>query len=240
MLNLLKVELKVLMKFKPAQWMFFLYPVLGIIIAIIMKIVESPAFTALIKGVFLVNMITIAIGSLFIYNDYSQNTIRNKIIVGHTRLSVYASKFAVTFLFFLACVLMFAIPTIILDAFMIGFKDVVWEAIWKNLIIVFCNILIYVTLIVFFTMSIRSVVGAISPFCTFEFLAVVGTLLLEILSSDNQELFEFVSAIPSFKATMLSANISPTDVGMSCLIALLSSIFLLAIGYFKFKKDDLN
>lgn len=240
MLNLLKVELKALMKFKPAQWLLFMYPVFGILIAMMMNLEESPAFTAMINGMFLVNMITTAVCSLFIYTDHSQNTIRNKIIVGHTRLSVYATKFTISFLFFLTSVLLFSIPTIIFDSFVIGFKDVVWEAVWKNLIILLCNILINVALIVFLTMAIRSVVGAILPFCAVEFLAVGGSLWLEILSVDNEELFEIVQAVPSIKSMMLSAEIVPTDIGLSCAITICVVVFLITIGYLNFRKTDIS
>ena len=240
MLDLLKVELKSLIKFKPARLMLLLYPVLGILIALMMGREEAHAFTALINGMFLVNMITTAVGGLFVYLDHSQNTIRNKIIVGHTRLSVYAAKFAVTFCFFMSCVLLFGIPTIVLDYFMIGFDNVTWEAVWKNLVIIFCNMTINVALVVFLTMTVRTVVGAILPFCAVEFLAVGGSLWLEILSVDNKELFEIVSSIPSIKALMLTPTIVPADVGQSCLITVGIIVSLMLIGYLNFRKTDIN
>lgn len=240
MLNLLKVELKTLIKFKPTQWMLVLYPILAVLFTFMMNLNESAPLTALINGMFLVNIITVSVGGLFLYTDYSQNTIRNKIVVGHTRLSVYTAKFAVIFLFYLACILLYAVPSFIIDCFVSDMKDVVWEAIWKNMLIVFCNMIINVAIIVFFTTVMRSIIGAIMPFCAAEFLAVGGTLWLEILSVDNPDLFEIVQAVPCIKAMMLSAEIVPTDVGMSCAITAGMVVSLLLSGYLSFRRADLN
>lgn len=174
------------------------------------------------------------------YTDYSQNTIRNKIVVGHTRLSIYVAKFAATFLFYLMCILLYAIPSVIVDLCVSDMSNVAWEAMWKNLIIVFCNMMISVSIIVFFTTVMRSVIGAIMPFCAVEFLAVGGTLWLEILSVDNKELFEIVQAIPSIKAMMLSPDIVPTNIGLSCAISAGIVLFMCMAGYLAFRKADLN
>jgi hypothetical protein len=152
----------------------------------------------------------------------------------------YTAKFAVIFLFYLACILLYAVPSFIIDCLVSDMKDVVWEAIWKNLLIVFCNMIINVAITVFFTTMMRSIIGAIMPFCASEFLTVGGTLWLEILSVDNPDVFEIVQAVPCIKAMMLSAEIAPTDIGMSCAITAGMVVPLVLSGYLSFRRANLN
>ena len=241
MLKLLKVELKTLLKFKPAKWMLVLSPLFAALVAALYALEEQPlAFTALFNGMFLVNLVTVSIGSLFLYTDYSQNTIRNKIIIGYPRFSVYMAKFVATLIFYLVCVLLFAIPSVAIDICMIGTKDVIWEAVSKNVLVILCNVIINSTIMVSITTAMKGIVGAIMPFVIVEGGCVGGMLWLEILSVDAPELYEFAQAIPALRGMMLSPSVAPADLDISIYFTIIAVILFFLIGYLSFRRTDLN
>ena len=92
MLNLLKSDLKVLFK-----WKATIYAILAIFALSASSILLNISYDDPILGSFFelayvnIMIISVIIG-LFVYRDYSQNTIRNKIVVGYGRVSIFVAK----------------------------------------------------------------------------------------------------------------------------------------------------
>lgn len=241
MLNLLKVEFKTLFKLKPTKLSIVGSLVLAALMSLISVLNEEPAMTSLFNGIFIVNLISVAIGGLFVNNDFSQNTIRNKMVVGHSRWSVYCSKFSTVLTFYIMISIAYMLPSFLINYFCLETEGIVWEAMWKNFALVGMSIIINAIITVFLAMEMRNAAGVVLPIAVAEGLPVAGTLLLEVLSvSDIPKLFKFVKSIPNIQTMMLYPQIIPENVWLSFTITCGTVVVLFAIGYLSFRKADLN
>ena len=122
--------------------------------------------------------------SLFVGREYSDGTIRNKLIVGHTRTGIYFSNFvlcvfaaALMYLMTLAAAFafgipLFGLPTIKLSFFLVLFADglflcMAYAALY-NMISMLCS-----------SKSHANIICILSAF----FLLIAGTILLQMLSA---------------------------------------------------------
>jgi hypothetical protein len=202
---------------------------------------EEPAMTSLFSGMFIVNLLSVAIGGLFVNNDYTQNTIRNKIVAGHPRLNIYCAKLITVFVFYVMLTLVYVVPSFLINIFCLDTNEVIWEAMWKNFSLVTMTIVINAIITVFLAMAIRNVAGVVLPIAAAEGLPVIGTLALEVLSvSDMQILYKIIKSIPNIQTMMLAPSVIPTDILLSYIITLSTVTFLLTIGYLSFRTADLN
>jgi ABC-type transport system involved in multi-copper enzyme maturation permease subunit len=241
MLKLLKVEFKILFKWKPTRLAFVSFVLLAVLMSAMSMLNEEQSMSSLFNGLFIVNLIAVAIGGLFINNDYSQNTIRNKITVGHSRSNIYCAKFISVFVFYIMLTLIYAVPSFLINYIGLGTDGVIAEAMYKNIILVLLSILMNTSLTVFIAMTLRNVAGGVMPVVLAESIPVAGTLCLEVLSvSDKPDLFKFVQAVPTIQGMMLSPQVVPENIGLSVSIAFVFSIVLLTLGYLIFRKADLN
>lgn len=241
MINLLKVEFKTLFKWKPTKLAFISFFLLAIIMSAISVLNKEQSMSSLFNGMFIVNLIAVALGGLFIHNDYSQNTIRNKITVGCSRSGIYFSKIITVFLFYITLTIVYAVTSFIINYFGIGTDGVIAEAMWKNGLLVLLSILMNISMTIFISMTIRNVAGGVMPVVLAESIPIAGTLCLEVLSvSDMPELLKFVQAIPTVQGMMLSPDVIPENIKLSVCIAFVFSTLLLLIGYMLFRRMDLN
>ena len=83
MSRLLKVELKNIFSKFDIQGTILIFILLGFAMGIINKSTDTSCCDGLLEWTMVVTIIISALGGLYISRDYTQNTIRNKIIVGH-------------------------------------------------------------------------------------------------------------------------------------------------------------
>lgn len=87
--------------------------------------------------------------SLFLGTEYSDGTIRNKLIIGHTRITIYLSNFIVCFIAGVLMVLAFILPVLIIGISCFGF----FHTPIQNIIFTFfASLLMLMALTALFTM----------------------------------------------------------------------------------------
>lgn len=138
----------------------------------------------LFNGPILIGIILSVLCSLFIGTEYSDGTIRNKLIVGHTRTGIYFSNFvlcafAATLMYLVTLVTVFALgiplfgfPAIKLSAFLIFFVDglllCIAYAAFYNMVSMLCA-----------SKSYANIICILSAF----FMLIAGNILLALLNA---------------------------------------------------------
>lgn len=241
MFKLLQVELYTLTKMKA-----FKLSVLGAIILSILLNVQyitdkTPAFESFFNGVLVLNLIAVAIGGLIINNDYAQNTIRNKVVIGYSRTSIFVAKTLLILLYYIIIFVVAFIPSLYIHCFMLETENVIWEAVWKGFALSGLNIVNNVAITILLGMSVKNVAGVVLPVFLAEAIPVSGMLILEVLSVSNaKKMFEFVQAIPNIEIMMLSPYTVPANMGLSLIITGVFTTFCLLLSWHVFNTAELN
>ena len=241
MLNLFKVEWLSLIKMKAVKWSFVGMLILSIALNLQYLTDNTPAFEGLFNGLMVVNLLSVAVGGLALNNDFAQNTIRNKIVIGYSRTTIVLTKTLIIALYYFLLALTAFIPALIIHCYMLEAQDVVWEAVNKGFILTGLNIINNVGLTMLLGLSARSVIGAVLPVFLAEAIPVSGILISEVLSvSDSaKKLYDIVIAIPNIEVMMLSPYVIPANIDLSIIITcVFTGICLLLSGYI-FTKAEL-
>ena len=242
MLNLFKVEWLALIKMKAVKWSFVGMLILSIALNLQYLTDNAPAFEGLFNGLMVVNLLSVAVGGLALNNDFSQNSIRNKIVIGYSRTTIVLTKTLIIALYYFLLALTAFIPALIIHCGMLEAKDVVWEAVNKGFILTGLNIINNVGLTMLLGLSARSVIGAVLPVFLAEAIPVSGMLISEVLSvSDSaKKLYDIVIAIPNIEVMMLSPYVIPANIDISLLITAVFSGVCLLLSLYVFNKAELN
>lgn len=242
MLNLFKVEWLSLIKMKAVKWSFVGMLILSIALNLQYLTDNTPAFEGLFNGLMVVNLLSVAVGGLALNNDFSQNTIRNKIVIGYSRTTIVLTKTLIIALYYFLLALIAFIPALIIHCGMLETKDVVWEAVNKGFILTGLNIINNVGLTMLLGLSARSVIGAVLPVFLAEAIPVSGMLISEVLSvSDSaKKLYDLVIAVPNIEVMMLSPYVVPANINLSIIITCVFTGLCLLLGLYVFNKAELN
>lgn len=242
MLNLFTVEWLALIKMKAVKWSFVGMLILSIALNLQYLTDNAPAFEGLFNGLMVVNLLSVAVGGLALNNDFAQNTIRNKIVIGYPRTTIVLTKTLIITLYYFLLALTAFIPALIIHCYMLEIKDVVWEAVNKGFILTGLNIINNVGLTMLLGLSARSVIGAVLPVFLAEAIPVSGILISEVLSvSDStKKLYDIVIAIPNIEVMMLSPYVIPTNIDLSVIITCVFTGVCLLLSIYIFNTTELN
>ena len=89
MTNLLKVELKTLFGKSLSKISIVLAIILGIFFGLMNMLNEEPSCAGVFEYTLMLLVYLPAITGFYLSKDYTNNTIRNKIIVGNKRINIY-------------------------------------------------------------------------------------------------------------------------------------------------------
>lgn len=114
--------------------------------------------------------------------DYSNGSIKNKIIVGHSRLKIYISNLISTYLIILTIYLIYVLIICLSGIFL--FKNLTFNFKFLiNIIILFLIILSYTSISVFITMTINNdIVSPVLNVLNSFILIIISFILLSVLS----------------------------------------------------------
>lgn len=216
-------------------------PVILLIFSALCGIINSNNEDSSFDGLFMLltmmfEFITLAVG-LVISKDFTQNTIRNKIIVGHTRTNIYISKQILTTAVYLLNSVMFYIGYTVSTAHFAGTADLNRTGLIRGSIILFCCVLSLSLFANFLTMTVKSSLGAALPLLCVYMAMMLGTFrdifqvkALELIS----EIFPFGNIL------FVSCSMPYPHTVRCCILTLCFGAACFAGGLAIFRKTNLN
>ena len=237
MSKLIKVELKnIFSKFDILSTMLILI-LLGFVMGILNKANSYSSCDGIFEWAMVVALLISALGGLYISRDYTQNTIRNKIIVGHTRFGIYFSKqIAVTSMYLALCSL-FMLSSIISNFIFVG-TNVNKEALWIGVLVSVFVVIVLSTITTFIAMSVKKETGGLMPLLVMFVLMMLSAWIPEFVKGKTIDIINDI--VPTSQMMLLNIqNIDPHPLRHILYSLLLSLIFFIS-GFAIFKNSDLN
>ena len=163
MINLIKVELSTMLKRFDIKMTIIICMFLGIYLGIMNNINETIFCEGIFEWVLILCLFLSALSGLYISRDYTQNTIRNKVIVGHSRLNIYLSKQIAVTIFYLISILLYMLTMTITNYILIGTNNINLDAFKIGIVITFFSTIAISTITTIISMSSKSEVGGLMP-----------------------------------------------------------------------------
>ncbi len=176
-----------------------------------------------------------AVGGIFINRDYTQNTIRNKLSVGHKRIDIYLANQISQIIFFCVTMILYLAVSFILTAAFIGTKNAVASDILGNTAVCLVACIALSALTTFISMTIQSAAGGILPLFIMYPLLMFSVLVDELDIKWMKTVSEF---IPICQLTRLFA---PDQLACRHIIfSIIFTLFFVMTGAVIFRKSDLK
>ena len=205
---------------------------------IINKVNNLPICDGIFEWALVLTLLISALGGLYISRDYTQNAIRNKIIVGHTRFSIYLSKQIAITLMYLVCSGLFMLFTIFSNFMFIGTENLNKEALWIGLLVSFFVIVTVSIITMFIAMTIKKETGGLMPLLVMFIMMMFSAMAMEFIKGDAIEVINDI--VPTSQMMLLNLmNVDPHPI-RHILYSILISIIFFVSGYLIFKNSDLN
>ena len=238
MSKLIKVELKnIFSKFDIRSTMLIL-SLLGFVTGILNKGNSSSSCDGIFEWTMVLTLLISALGGLYISRDYTQNTIRNKIIVGHTRFGIYLSKQIAVTAMYLACVGIFITSTIISNFTFIGTNNLNKDALWIGIIVSIFGVIVLSTITTFIAMSIKKETGGLMPLLVMFVMMMLSAWIPEFVKGKAMDIINDI--VPTSQMILLNLDIVDPHPTRHILYSLLLSLIFFISGFAIFKNSDLN
>lgn len=135
-------------------------------------------------------MIIAITGGLFISKDYTDNTIRNKIIVGHSRTSIYMANWITSVIMTLALFAVYQLFIFAVGGSIFGFSDVYeLDYFFKELLLTLCPLITFTSITVFICMTVKGTSGTVLSFMFYYVLMMFDAFSVFIT---NEDLLHFI------------------------------------------------
>lgn len=176
-----------------------------------------------------------AVGGIFINRDYTHNTIRNKLSVGHKRIDIYLANQISQIIFFCVTMILYLAVSCILTAAFIGTKNAVASDILGNTAVCLVACIALSALTTFISMTVQSAAGGILPLFIMYPLLMFSVLVDELDIKWMKTVSEF---IPICQLTRLFA---PDQLACRHIIfSIIFTLFFVMTGAVIFRKSDLK
>lgn len=161
--KLLKVNISLIKYRFDIKCCIVLGAVLGVVEAVASHLKDNLTWFGMFEmGVLMVMMLS-AVGGLFISRDYSNNTIRNKLTVGHKRNDIYLANQITEILIFCLPLILYIITSVICNICFIGTKDLDISAFTKNVMVCLLANIAISAITTFIAMTFKSNAGGVLP-----------------------------------------------------------------------------
>ena len=241
MLKLLKAEIKALLKWRASTYMVATMIFLGLFAVFINIGSDSPTLDGMFVFPYIGMMICSVISGLYLYRDYSQNTIRNKISVGHSRCSIYFAKVITIFIFMLFNIALLLALNILAGSIFGDIEYVDWNILAQNLLMTFANLCVVVTITTIFAINIQSPVGAMVPMMLMFAFMFAGMILMEMfVINENTEMIELFKILPLMSQQFLLETEKPFDLPATLIMSGAFTLIVQYLGFCIFRKLDLK
>jgi len=238
MSKLIRIELKSIFSKFDVKSTLFIFTLFGIIMGLINKKLDYPTCEGIFEWTMTFTLLISALGGLYISRDYTQNTIRNKIIVGHTRFSIYLSKQIAITSMYLSCSGLFMLSTIISNFLFIGTNNLNKEAIWTGSLVSIFVIITLSVITTFIAMSIKKETGGLMPLLVMFIMMMFSAWIPEFVKGKAIDIINDI--VPTSQMMLLNIQmVDPHPIRHILYSLLLSFIFYIS-GFVIFKNSDLN
>ena len=244
MANLLAEGYRRLFKGKRFYIVLAVIMAIPIIASVFIRIVEKRALN--LGGALAFSMIgtmtmfiSITAG-LFIITDFKNNTIRNKIIIGHSRTKIYLANLIISLTVAFIYQMAFWLTLIGLCKTIMRFDDFPSKEIFQNMLLTMAIIFAFTSCFVFICTTLKNTGGfALSLMLD----TVVSTLVLLVMIIPKKEISKILSiAVPSMQKNSLSNNptVVPDNIWWMILIDIGICVVVTIAGIEIFKRSDLK
>ena len=238
MINLLKVELKTLFGKSLSKISIVLTIVIGIFFGLMNMLNEEPSCAGVFEYTLMLLAYLPAIPGFYLSKDYTNNTIRNKIIVGNKRINIYLSKLIAVIIFCFLCTILFLSSSIISNIIFIGTEGINTNALIYGIILTLFGVISVASITTFISMSIKSEAGGLAPV-----LIIYLTLMFYIVGMEffYENIMNVLNNILPFGQVMtLNVFEVPKDVLFKTLCMIGQVLVTSSLGYAIFRKTDLK
>ncbi len=238
MSKLIKVELKNIFSKFDIRCTLLMLTLLGFVTGILNKGNSYPSCEGIFEWTMVLTLLISALGGLYISRDYTQNTIRNKIIVGHTRFGIYLSKQIAITSMYLACALLFMASTIISNFMFVGTTNLNKEALWTGILVSIFVVIVLSTLTTFIAISIKKETGGLMPLLVMFVMMMLSAWIPEFVKGKAIDIANDI--IPTSQMMLLNIQTVDSHPIIHILYSLLLSFIFFISGLAIFKNSDLN
>lgn len=230
MANLLKLELKELLRQFIFRFLLLLCPILGVLLGMMNDADGHPISEGLTQWCAIMAVMLSTYGGLSISREFTRNTIRNKVVVGHRRRHIYSAKLATVGMIYLMCLSLLLLSNYLTGLAFTGKISVDW----KQILLIYANAALCGSITAAITTILRSDFGALIPLLFLYLSIIFSGLGYEFLSKDLMDALNLF--LPC--GQLMVDNPEKALLGAGC--AALEAILLAIGGYRIFRKADLN
>ena len=238
MSRLIKVEIKSLFSKFDVKGTMLILTLLGFVTGILNKANSYQVCEDIFEWTMVLTLLISALGGLYISRDYTQNTIRNKVIVGNTRFGIYLSKQIAITLMYLVCIGLFIISAIISNFMFIGTTNLNKEALLTGIIVSIFVIIVLATITVLIAMSIKKEAGGLMPLLVMFVMMMLSAWIPEFVTGKTIDIINDI--IPTSQMMLINLETVDPYPLKHILYSLLLSLIFFTSGYAIFKNSDLN
>ena len=200
-----------------------------------------PADSLLFEGIGVMPLLVGIAAGMLIVQDFRNNTIRNKVIIGHSRIKIYLANWIVSvtvMLIYLAVYLLFVIA---FGGIILGFDEFPSKATMLNLLHVLLIELAMTSFIVFLCNTMKNVGGFVLSI-TMHYVVDMFSLVLMLLNR-HPKIQEIISeAVPTFQMSLIKNGydeIQKHGVRMALFMLAITAVSTV-VGALLFKRSDLK
>lgn len=234
--KLLKVNLKLMLRRKDTMICVIMSAVLALLEVLIGKLNGSLDWFGMFEMPLIMMMFMSAVGGLFISRDYTQNTIRNKLTVGHKRSHIYLANQIAETLFFGVCLILFFAVSSAANLIVIGAKGAAASDVLKNMTVCFFAVVAVSALTTFLAMTVKSAAGGVLPIILMYPLLMFAAMSQEF--GDSKWIQVMNDIIPLSQMTVLA--VPDKCAAIHIVYSLILTVFFITAGVVNFRKADLK
>lgn len=241
MINLLRSNMMRLRKFRAFKIEIICVFIMGIVTVFLEKMNEDsfthPYGESYFQTIYMLMLIVSTIVGGYISKDYVDNTIRNKISIGHKRLDIFIANHITTFYIYFLTVVTWTISYLFFGSFILNTDKIDKEALGVGIIVMLFAVISFSGISVFFCMTVKnSFGGALTG--AFFYVTMFVQIFEDIFDS---KIFDFFI---DFFPNLQMAYLSPFECDEKPLLHIIYSLIIFVVsfagGYRIFRKTDLN
>lgn len=198
---------------------------------------NDSSFDGLCQIVVMLSELITIIGGMLLSKDYTQNTIRNKIIVGHSRTNIYLAKQIILTALYLLDVLAFYAGYTVSTALIAGTAQLNRNGLLQSTCYIFVTYFCLSLLACFLTMTVKNALGGALPL-----LISYGAMMLSAFSEIfHSKILDYVSETLPLSQLIMSTCTKPyPHILRSCILMLCFGASCFIGGLAVFRRTNLN